>query len=88
MKSISISIILDDFGTGYSAISNLQNSQVDEVKIDRSFIQDIQNKEERLNVVRTIVTLAQNMNLRVTAEGVESKAQLYFQKIYMTLKRC
>jgi len=77
LRSMGVSIILDDFGTGYSAISNLQNSQVDEVKIDRSFIQDIQNKEERLNVVRTIVTLAQNMKLQVTAEGVESKAQLY-----------
>ncbi len=77
LRSMGVSIILDDFGTGYSAISNLQNSQVDEVKIDRSFIQDIHNKEDRLNVVRTIVTLAQNMNLQVTAEGVESKAQLY-----------
>lgn len=77
LRSMGVSIILDDFGTGYSAISNLQNSQVDEVKIDRSFIQDIHQKEERLNVVRTIVTLAQNMKLQVTAEGVESKAQLY-----------
>ncbi len=76
LRAMGVSIILDDFGTGYSAISNLQNSQVDEVKIDRSFIQDIETQEERLNVVKTIITLAQNMSLRVIAEGVESKAQL------------
>ena len=66
---------VDDFGTGYSSLSYLHNFPFDGLKIDRSFISSIGSGDEKLEIINAIITLARNLNLRVIAEGVETKEQ-------------
>lgn len=75
-RSLGIGISLDDFGTGYSSLSYLLNLPVDEIKIDRSFVCDLDLDPRRVELVRAVVNLGQTMGKRVVAEGVESQAQL------------
>ena len=76
LKDLGINLYLDDFGTGYSSLSYLKRFPVDALKIDRSFIDDMQHLEESAELVRTIINMAQNLGLEVIAEGVETEAQL------------
>lgn len=69
-------MVIDDFGTGYSSLSYLQCLPIDILKIDRSFIQNLENNEKNLEIVKTIVSLAKNLNLEVVAEGIENTDQL------------
>jgi EAL domain-containing protein (putative c-di-GMP-specific phosphodiesterase class I) len=71
-----ISIALDDFGTGYSSLSYLQRFSFDRIKIDHSFIKNINRNQGSLKIVRAIVMLAHSLGLQVTAEGVETNEQL------------
>ena len=71
-----IRVCLDDFGTGYSSLSYLQRLKVDTLKIDRSFIQDLDKNEDNLKIVEAIITLAHQLGMDVTAEGVETSEQL------------
>ncbi|MDJ1182669.1 two-component system response regulator [Roseofilum casamattae] len=71
-----IRVCLDDFGTGYSSLSYLQRLKVDTLKIDRSFIQDLDKNEDNLKIVEAIITLAHQLGMDVTAEGVETHEQL------------
>ena len=66
---------LDDFGTGYSSLSRLARLPIDTVKIDRSFISQIQAEGSSIEVVRAILSLARSMHLKVVAEGVETEQQ-------------
>jgi diguanylate cyclase (GGDEF)-like protein len=66
---------LDDFGTGYSSLAYLQRFPIDELKIDRSFVIDVDHGEKEGALVAAIVTLAQRLNMQVVAEGVETLAQ-------------
>jgi EAL domain-containing protein (putative c-di-GMP-specific phosphodiesterase class I) len=66
---------IDDFGTGYSSLNQLRTLPVDHLKIDRSFIQDIDQLEGN-SLVRGIIALAHSLQLTVVAEGVETEAQL------------
>jgi diguanylate cyclase (GGDEF)-like protein len=75
LKELGIQLCIDDFGTGYSSLSYLSQFPIDCLKIDRSFIQRLEFPEN-LEIVRTIVTLSQNLGLKTIAEGVESTAQL------------
>jgi len=75
LQSMGIHIHLDDFGTGYSSLSYLHNFPVNALKIDRTFIAKMTSLENQ-EIVRTIVALAQNLNLDVIAEGVELDQQL------------
>jgi diguanylate cyclase (GGDEF)-like protein len=75
LKNLGVAVALDDFGTGYSSLRHLRELPFDELKIDRSFVHSMGDSAEALSIVRTIVQLAKNLGLGVTAEGVETEAQ-------------
>lgn len=68
-------ISIDDFGTGYSSLSLLAMLEVHELKIDKTFVQDMTNYDEQLKIVRSTIDLAHNLGLMVTAEGVEEQVE-------------
>ena len=76
LKSLGIRISIDDFGTGYSSLAYLWRFPFDKVKIDRSFTQGLGSDPKVALIVRSIVTLAHSMEIRVNAEGVETSAQM------------
>lgn len=76
LRSLGVHISLDDFGTGYSSLSNLHRLPVQQLKIDRSFVESVMNSAAESAIVETIVRLARIMNLGVVAEGVENEDQL------------
>lgn len=76
LRAMGVRIALDDFGTGYSSLSYLQLFKFDKFKIDRSFVRQLGENDDALTITRTIVNLAHNLGLGVTAEGVETAAQL------------
>ncbi|MEO5350626.1 MAG: EAL domain-containing protein [Magnetococcus sp. YQC-3] len=75
LRGMWIHLAVDDFGTGYSSFSQLRRLPVHVLKIDRSFVQEITTNREDLAIARAIITMAQTLNLRTTAEGVEEQAQ-------------
>jgi diguanylate cyclase (GGDEF)-like protein len=72
LNEMGLGLSIDDFGTGYSSLIYLKKLPVDEIKIDRSFVKDILTDIDSLVIVRSIIDLAHNLGIRVTAEGVES----------------
>ncbi len=76
LKALGVEVSIDDFGTGYCSLAYLNRFPVDTLKIDRSFIKDLDINPERLEIIRAIVTLADNLGIDIVAEGVETKAQL------------
>jgi len=75
LKALGVRLSIDDFGTGYSSLSRLQRFPVDTLKIDRSFISQMESDRESREMVRIIISLAHNFQLRVVAEGVETRPQ-------------
>ena len=71
-----MSISIDDFGTGYSSLSRIKNLPVDHIKIDKSFISDLAADSQDLKIVQAIILMAQGLQLKVVAEGVETEQQL------------
>ncbi len=80
IKSIGIHLAIDDFGTGYSSLSYLHRFPLDTLKIDRSFIRDMQEDGEGMEIARTILPMANNLRLDVVAEGVETLEQVALLK--------
>lgn len=78
LKDIGISIAIDDFGTGYSSLSYLRRFPLDVIKIDRSFVKDVTVNRNDAEIATAIVRMAKALNLKVIAEGVETKEQLNF----------
>ena len=75
LKAMGISIAIDDFGTGYSSLSYLSSFPADVIKIDRSFIKNMNSGESAKNYVAAIITIGHIMNYKVIAEGVETEKQ-------------
>jgi len=78
LKQIGVAISLDDFGSGYSSLNYLRQFPIDIIKIDRSFIDEVDRDNDSTVIVEAIIGLAHNLDLRVTAEGVERVEHLEF----------
>ena len=78
LKALGVRIAMDDFGTGYSSLSYLQSFPFDKIKIDRTFISNIESNPQSAAIVRAVVSLAHGLDLPVVAEGVENSGQLEF----------
>ncbi len=76
IRAMGVRLVLDDFGTGYSSLTYLRRFEVDGIKIDASFVRDLPHSRKVGAIVRTIGRLASDMNIYVTAEGVETEEQL------------
>ncbi len=82
LSKIGIRFSLDDFGTGYSSLQYLKKLPLNQLKIDQSFVRDIVTDASDRAIVRTIITMAQGLNLDVIAEGVELDSQLAYLGSY------
>ena len=78
LHNLGVAIALDDFGTGYASLSHLKRFPVDRLKIDRSFVHEIESRSEDAIIVRAIINLAHNLGMEVVAEGIETPAQFEF----------
>ena len=80
LKSRQIQIAIDDFGTGYSSLSYLHQLPADSLKIDRSFVSQMEPDNRNFQVASTIVTLSKQLGLSVVAEGIDTRQQLQWLK--------
>lgn len=78
MKQMGVRIALDDFGTGYSSLSQIKRFPIDTLKVDRSFIHDLENNPEDRAITEAIIAMGRTLSLTIVAEGVETRAQENF----------
>jgi len=80
LKALGVRIAMDDFGTGYSSLSYLQSFPFDKIKIDRTFISNLEQNAQSAAIIRAVIGLGHGLDVPVIAEGVETRAQLEFLK--------
>ncbi len=78
LRARGVRLAVDDFGTGYSSLSYLRKFPIDALKIDRSFVHELENDPDKASIVTTIINMGHNLKLRVVAEGVETQEELTF----------
>lgn len=78
LKLLGVQIALDDFGTGYSSLSYLHAFPFDKIKIDRSFISELESNRHSIAIVRAVIGLGRSLGIPILAEGVETEAQHAF----------
>jgi len=76
LRDAGLSLAIDDFGTGHSSFSYLNRFQIDKIKIDRSFVQNMTTNEDEAAICAAIIAMARQLNLKVIAEGVETREQM------------
>ena len=81
LKDLGVKIAVDDFGTGCSSLSYLKKFPIYVLKIDQSFVHEIQHKDDKEDIVTAIIRMGNSLNMRVICEGVENQLQLYFLKL-------
>jgi diguanylate cyclase (GGDEF)-like protein len=82
LKTMGVRLAIDDFGTGYSSLSYLRHFPIHSIKIDRSFVGGITTNSSDAAITRAVIAMAQNLGVRVVAEGVENEKQLIFLRSY------
>jgi EAL domain-containing protein (putative c-di-GMP-specific phosphodiesterase class I) len=75
LKEMGFALAIDDFGTGYSSLSYLKKFPIDSLKIDQAFVRNLEHDTDDKNIVAAIIDLAQHLNLKTIAEGVETEGQ-------------
>jgi diguanylate cyclase (GGDEF)-like protein/PAS domain S-box-containing protein len=78
LESIGVSLAMDDFGTGYSSLGYLKRFPIDTLKIDQSFTMDLPDSKDAASIARAIIAMAQSLDMKTVAEGVETREQLSF----------
>ena len=81
LREMGITIALDDFGTGYSSLRSVRAFRPDKIKVDRSFVRDMENNDQSRTIVATVIAMARSLGLVTTAEGVETAAQARFLEV-------
>lgn len=76
LSALGVEIALDDFGTGFGSLSHIKKFPIDRLKVEQSFVRDLETNPDNMAIVRAIIQLCDNMGMEVTIEGVETKSQL------------
>ena len=78
LRNLGLRLAMDDFGTGYSSLAHLRRFPLDVLKIDKSFVDDLPQQRDAMEIAATIIAIGHTLGLKVLAEGVETQEQLAF----------
>ena len=80
LRKLGVKVALDDFGTGYSSMTRLTELEIDVLKVDRSFVKDVETNRKNAVILKSLIIIAKELNIEVVVEGVETEAQLRFMQ--------